>query len=328
MPGIDGEAPAPAGATVDPAPAGGEVIPAGELSSAAPDPATSSTGTEAGSAPSNTSPSGAQGDGRSSQEFAPSLLDEAAAKPATEPPKPADAAPEPSSKDADGAAKPADGQSPAKDAPAAADGKPGDQAQPGAEGEPAAPSAPIEYAFTMEGEDGARVALDLSQVDQERLGAFTGLLNEARVAPETAQRFVDMHLAETRRVADQVATRQWEVFQEQQRASRDEVMADPVLGGSRHDTAMKDIMKAIDGWSSRRTDAPRSADEIQAERQQLMDDFRATGIANRRSLLSLLHYFGETFYKEATPRPAPPPRAPAPTGRDRGLSRYGNTTPR
>jgi hypothetical protein len=59
-----------------------------------------------------------------------------------------------------------------------------------------------------------------------------------------------------------------------------------------------------------------------------MDDFRATGIANRRSLLHLLHWVGDTYVKEGQPRPAPPPRTPAPpTGRDRGLQRYRHTTP-
>lgn len=324
MPGIEDPAAAAAASTSDVASAtGGNVIPAGESPSAASVPEPSGTATaDAGSQPSNTGSSGSPAGGPSTNEFAPSLLDEAAAKPATEPSKPADAAPDP------GAAKPADAQPPATPAPAAADGQPQDQVQPGADGEPAAPPAPIEYAFTMDGEGGERVPLDLAQVDAERMGAFTGLLNEARVAPDVAQKFVDMHLQEMRRVADHIATHQWEVFREQQRQAREEVMADPVLGGSRHDTAMKTIMSAIDRWSMRPTDQQRSAEAIQAERQQLMDDFRATGIANRRSLLSLLHYFGDAFVKEAQPRPAPPPRTPAPGARDRATSRYGNTTPR
>jgi hypothetical protein len=319
MPGIDGEgAPQAAGATdpvasnpaADPAPA----TPEPAAPSPSPDPAPAAGAAD----PAAAAPAGSD---KPANEFAPSLLDEAAQKPATDAPKPADAAP------ADGAAKPAGDQPPADKAPAAADGKPGDQAQPGADGQPAAPPAPIEYAFTMEGADGQRVALAADQVDPERMGAFTGLLNEVRVAPEAAQRFMDLHLAEMKRVADHLAEKQWEVFREQQRVAREEVMSHPVLGGSRHDTAMKDVMKAIDGWSNRRTDQPRSAEEVQAERKQLMDDFRATGIANRVSLLSLLHYFGENFFKEAQPHAAPPPRAPAPTGRDRSLSRYRNTTP-
>ncbi len=323
MPGEGEGAPAAAGATDQLAPAGGPPESAAGESSSGQSAGTSSTPAAANDTPSNTSPSGSDRtpSSGSTNEFAPSLLDEAGAKPATEAPKPADAAA------VDAAAKPADAQPPAQPAPAAADGKPADQAKPDGQGEPAAPPAPIEYAFTMEGADGNRVALDASQVDPERMGAFTGLLNEARVAPETAQKFVDMHLAEMRRVADRTAEHQWEVFREQQRVSRDEVMAHPVLGGSRHDTAMQTIMSAIDAFGLRKTDSPRSADDVTSERRRLMDDFRATGIANRVSLLEFLHWVGDTYVKEAVPRPAPPPRAAMPTGRDRGLSRYRSTTP-
>jgi hypothetical protein len=59
-----------------------------------------------------------------------------------------------------------------------------------------------------------------------------------------------------------------------------------------------------------------------------MDDFRATGIANRASFLRLLHWVGDTYLREGAARPAPPPRAPAPNGQDRASRRYGATTSR
>lgn len=255
------------------------------------------------------------------KEFAPSLLDEAAKTPAAEPPKP-----EPASKDA----APADGTPPAAKEPAAAAKAADEPAKPDAakpaEAKPAEPPAPIEYAFTYP--EGVKP----DDVDAERMGAFTGILNEFRAAPEAGQKLLDLHLGEMGRVAreteQRVSDRQWDAFAEQQRVSREQVMADPVLGGSRHDTAIKTVMSVLDAYALRDQDGKaRTADAVAAERKELLDDFRATGIANRRSMLSLMHWIGDKYIREGKPRPAPPPRSPNPANAQRGTGRYRNTTP-
>jgi hypothetical protein len=251
------------------------------------------------------------------KEFAPSILDEAA-KPTAEPLKPGEAAP------AKDAAKPAEAKPSDKKEPAAAEAKPGEK--PG-EAKPAEPPAPIEYKFTLP------ETIKPEDVNPERMNAFTGILQEVRAAPESAQKLLNLHLDEVTRIAHEVeqrvSERQWDVFAEQQRKSRDEVMADPVLGGSRHDTAIRTVMSVLDAYGLRdqTSSNPRSADAIAAERKQLLDDFRATGIANRASFLRLLNWAGETFVKEGRARPAMPPRAPNPSAQQRGVNRYRNTTP-
>jgi hypothetical protein len=251
------------------------------------------------------------------KEFPPSILDEAV-KPTAEAKEPAKDAPAPDKPAAD--AKP-----PAKEEPAAKEAKPGEAKAPDAK--PAEPPAPIEYAFKYPD------TIKPTDLDAEKLGAFTGILQETRTPPEAAQKFMDMHLAEMQRVAAEterrVSERQWEVFAEQQRESRERVMADPELGGSRHDTMLKTVMSVIDSYGLRKdpNGKTRTADSIAAERKELLDDFRATGIANRPSLLRLMNWAGDTFIREGKPRPAPAPRSPAADPATRGLRRYSSTTP-
>ena len=244
------------------------------------------------------------------KEFAPSLLDEAA-KPTAEP-KPGEKPPEPAKADepakpADKAAeKPGDGKPPAKDEPAA---KP-------------EPPAPIEYAFTYP--EGVKPA----DLDAERMGAFTGILNESRVPPAAAQKMLDLHLDEVRRVEQAITDRQWDVFASTQKEWRDQTMADPEIGGSRHETALRTVMSLVDAYGQRfqGTKEPRNAEAIAAERKEMLDVFRATGAANNRLILGLLHFAGDKL-REGSPRPAPPPRGPNPNTGSRGTGRYRNTTP-
>ena len=249
-------------------------------------------------------------------EFPPSVLDEAA-KPTADA-KPGDAAP------AKDAAPPADAKPSDKKEPAADAAKPGDKV---ADAKPAEPPAPIEYAFTYP--DGVKP----DDVNPERMGAFTGILNEVRASPEVGQKLLDLHLGEVTRVAqeaDQRALeRQWDVFTAQNKDWRDKVMADPELGGSRHATAIKTVMGLIDAFSLREQTGknPRSADTIAAERKELLDVARATGAVNNPTFLRLLHWAGDRIAREGSPRPAPPPRQQNPNAGNRGVNRYKATTP-
>ena len=263
------------------------------------------------------------------KDFAPSLLDEAV-KPTAEA-KPAEA--KAGDKPADAAA--ADAKPSDKKEPAAADAKPADakadEKKPAeakaADAKPAEPPAPIKYEFKFP--EGVKA----EDLNPEQMDAFSGILNEVRVPPEKAQALLDMHLGEIQRISkevgEQVAERQWNVFNEQQRKSREEVMADPELGGARHDTAIKTVMSVLDAFSLRDQTSknPRSSDVISAERKQILDDFRATGIANRASLLRLLNWVGETYVKEGKPHLPGPPRGGNQNPQNRGLRRYSGTTP-
>jgi hypothetical protein len=240
------------------------------------------------------------GDAKTGNEFKPSVLDAAAA-----PEKPA------GDKPADKDAKPGE----AKPAAAAKPGEAAKPAEPGKEGAPAEQApAPIEYAFTYpEG-------ISADSVNKERMGAFTGILNEGQVKPEVAQKFLDLHLTEmgeaTKRIQGELAQKQWDVFNATQTAWREAEMSDPVLGGARHNTAMRTVMGLVDQYAG---DA--------AHRSRLLDAFRITGIANNPDFLLFMHNAGVDLTREAEPHPAPPPRTPAPSREQRGLNRYRGTTP-
>ena len=261
-------------------------------------------------------------DAKPARDFAPSLLDEAAKATRDLPTadaKPGDAAP------AKDAAKPADAKPSDKKEPAADAAKPGDAKA--ADAKPAEPPAPIEYAFTYP--DGIKP----EDVNPERLGAFTGILNEVRANPEAGQKLLDLHLEEVSRIAQETeqraSERQWDVFANQQKDWRDKVMADDELGGARHATAIGTVMSLVDAFSLREQSGknPRTSEAIAAERKELLDVARMTGVANNPTFLRLLHWAGEKLVKEGKPRPASPPRQGPVDPAQRGLRRYQGTTP-
>jgi hypothetical protein len=278
---IAAAAPAVTEALVAPA-ASVPVAPAGESVSSTPATTSSPTETSSTSSEATASPTSSPDAGKPANEFQPSLLDSA-----TQP----DSAPKPEGT-AD-AAKPAEAKT---DAP----------------GE--TPPAPIKYEFTFpEG-------FDQSGVNSERMSAYTGLLGESKIAPEIGQKLLDMHLNETRTIAETIAQRQWDVFNEAQNKWRDEVMADPVLGQRDAEgkmPAISTIMSLVDLYGGNA-----------AERQGLLDAFRITGAANNPHVLRFMHRAATALAREGTPHPAPPPRSIPGDPRERRMTaRYGNTTP-
>ena len=217
---------------------------------------------------------------KAANEFAPSLLD-AAAQPQSAP-------------------APQEG-TPAGDKPA--------DAKPDAPGE--TPPAPITYEFKYP--DG----FDPSGVNSERMSAYTGILGDAKVAPEIGQKLLDLHLNELGHVTESIAQRQWDVFNETQNKWRSEVMSDPELGGQNHQGAIRTIMSLVDQYGGNAQ-----------ERKDLLDAFRITGAANNPAVLRFMHRAGKALSREAEPHPAPPPRSVTADPRQRRMnSRYGSTTP-
>ena len=323
--GVGGGGGAPGGAAADPPAAAAEAAPAAAAPAA--DAAAAAPAADAAKPAADVPLPGADAtkpaadaaaaaEAKPAHDFAPSLLDEAA-KPTADA-KPGEAAP------AKDAAKPADAKPSDKKEPAADAAKPGEKP---ADAKPAEPPAPIEYAFTYP--DGVKP----EDLNAERLGAFTGILNEVRATPEVGQKLLNLHLEEASRLAQEVeqraSERQWDVFANQQKDWRDRVMADPELGGSRHATAIKTVMGLIDAFSLRvpENGKARDAGVIAAERKELLDVARMTGVANNPTFLRLLHWAGDTLTREGKARPAPPPRQQTPNAGNKGLNRYKGTTP-
>lgn len=246
---------------------------------------------------------------KAAREFAPTLLHEAI----SEEQKKSQEQKDPAAKDGKTPEKPADEKVAAKaeekdkktDAPEKKDDK--DSATKDAPGEKL--PAPV-YEFKLP-ED-----FKPEDLDNESMTAFKNVLGEDRVAPERAQQLLDMHIGEIKKVAGVLEQRQWDAFQNVTKTWRDETMADPVIGGSRHATAMNTVMNFVNEYGG---DA--------ADRTALLEVFKATGITNNRHFLSVLHRAGEAMSREARPHPVPPQRVAAKSMQDKRLGRYQNTTP-
>lgn len=172
------------------------------------------------------------------------------------------------------------------------------------------PSAPVKYEFKYpEG-------FDTSTLNSERMSAYTGILGEGKVSPEHGQKLLDMHLQELNTAAEKIAQRQWDVFNETQNRWRSEAQADPEIGGDKFATSIRTIMALVDQFGGNAQ-----------ERAALLDAFKITGAGNNPSMLRFMHRAAQGLSKEAVPTPAPPPRMPQTRGRERGLSRYRESTP-
>lgn len=134
---------------------------------------------------------------------------------------------------------------------------------------------------------------------KEALDGYTGVLKETGVAPEVGQRLLDMHLAEVQRMAD-AAPQQW---QQAFKATRDgwvqQVLADPQLGGSGHQTAMTAAARGRDTLT--RDWSPQQKGELESY-------LRTTGSGDHPVFLRLLYSAARL-----TDEPAPPPPAHIPS---------------
>lgn len=84
------------------------------------------------------------------------------------------------------------------------------------------------------------------KVNQDEIEEFTKTVGEFGVPQEAAQKLMDMHTKAVESITKQVAANQWEVFNNTQRDWVTQVMADPILGGSGHQTAMNMAAQARD----------------------------------------------------------------------------------
>ena len=172
--------------------------------------------------------------------------------------------------------------------------------------EPAKPE-PIKYeAFKLP--EGARP-------DDPAFVEATTILSELGVPQERAQALIDKHVGAMNAYAQQLSQRQHDVFAETRAAWRTEVMADPLLGGAGHKTAMAAVARMRDLF-------------VPADERKAFDDFcRLTGAGDHPVFNKLLYRASLRFDE---PAPAPQPQNPAP---DRGgnakrgaASRYNHPT--
>lgn len=142
------------------------------------------------------------------------------------------------------------------------------------------------------------------QVDDKRLGDFTTLLGEHKISPEVGQALLDRHFEAMQEFATQAYQEQHAAFARVRGAWREEVLADPQIGGSGHETAMKSIATVLESF-------------VPAEEQKAMDEFlENTGAGDNPYFLRMMHRIARWRNEPSAP-PAPQrpnPKANTPPG--------------
>lgn len=166
------------------------------------------------------------------------------------------------------------------------------------------------------------------KIDDGQRQELTDAFDALRVDPKLgAQKLIDLHNKQMEAFAKQKDTDQWATWNKVNQGWKEQVLADPVLGGASHKTAMGVVARMRDLAMSSATPGTPRYDKEKAE----FDDFIArTGAGNHPAFLRLLHNFGRRFDEAAPPPPNPQP--PRDIGRKPGESRrdrlYSNSNSR
>jgi len=180
------------------------------------------------------------------------------------------------------------------------------------EGEPASKETPSETLEPISYDLKFPETVDPAMVNQDVIGEYKGVLAEIKAPPEVAQKLLDMHINTLREATTKLAEAQWDVFNRQQEAWKQEVLSDPVLGGSRHQTAMKECGSFIQQFGG-------SSEEIKA----IWDVMSSTGAGNNPHIVRMIHRAAMAMAVEGSPRPAPPPKTPQLSRDQKMQGRYG-----
>lgn len=199
----------------------------------------------------------------------------------------------------------------AKPADKPAEAKPGDKPAEAKSAEAAKP-APVQYqAFQFP--EGVKIA------DQKAFDEATGILAQHQISQEVAQDLVNRHVKAMQDYAAHVASEQQRVFAETRKGWRNEVMADDLIGGSGHQTAMGVVARMRDLFVP------------EAERKAFNDFLRLTGAGDHPLFNKLLYRIGMKFDEAPQapmPHNPPPDRGKAPGGRRAALYDHATSVAR
>jgi hypothetical protein len=252
----------------------------------------------------------------------PSLLQQTAAK---EPPKvePGAAEKPPEAKPVDAKppdAKPAEGDKPAEPAKPA-EPKPGEAVDPAkpAEGDKAAPLAAVEYKYALP---------ENVKLPDPVKAELHGVLDAFRADPANVQPLVDFYNTRVQEFAKEVETSNRRVFNEMRAENRKAIMADPVLGGSGHQTTAQAVARMRDLLIPKDMLQPRKFDDGKP-RLSVADEFlESTGAGDHPVLWHMLHnaarYLDEPQARDVPANVRPPKDIGKPPGRGRLRDLYNN----
>jgi len=141
---------------------------------------------------------------------------------------------------------------------------------------------------------------------EERMKKFTDVLGAHKGSQELGQQLVDMHMAELTQAQEQWRTSQYKAWNDAQNGWKDQVRADPEIGGARLETALQQAKSVIKTYGG-----------SEAEQTAVLEALTLTGAGNHPAIVRLLSRVGAAL-TESAPAPATPP-TPQP---DRALKRY------
>lgn len=149
----------------------------------------------------------------------------------------------------------------------------------------------------------------------ERKTEFLGVLDGFRADPSNVQPLIDFHVAEVNRQAEVLSQQQHDVFNDTRKTWRDEIKADPQMGGSGFQTTVGAVARMRDLLVSSH---PVGTPEYDRDAKSFNEAARITGFGDHPAIWRLLHNAAR-YLDEA--KPLAVDIAPAPTGRQPGSKR-------
>jgi len=166
----------------------------------------------------------------------------------------------------------------------------------------AAPEAPAQTE-TAPAEEPPAIAYEFTlpegvKLEDKALEEFKSVLGEHRAQPELAQKLLDRHIAEVNRIHEQTQQRQHDVWETTQTQWRDQVKADPEIGGSRFETTITTCAGLVRNYGG-----------SQQEIAELTQALNYTGAGNNPAIIKWIARIGAAL-KEGRPAPSAPPAQP------------------
>lgn len=146
---------------------------------------------------------------------------------------------------------------------------------------------------------------DTMKMDDAQRGELSAALDAFRADPtKGAQQIIDIGSKVITDYAEQLRRDQWTVFNDTQTDWQSKVMADPILGGAGHDTAM---ILVGQGRNKLVSTHPVGSEGFTEDMKAFNEFARITGAGNHPVLLRILHRAGKLFAEAAPPPPDPRP---------------------
>lgn len=205
---------------------------------------------------------------------------------------------------------------------AAADVKPEGDKSAAAESAPAPAPEPVKIEWDLKWPETIKA-------DEKQTADFTGALEslirpkEGETPSHAAQRLIDMHNEAMVAYDKQVRQQQIDVWNQTRQSWVKQALADPMIGGAGHDTAMSVIARMRDLFVS---DHKPGTKEYAADEKEFNDFLRVTGAGDHPAFLKFAYRVGARFDEPTIPAPGAKPTKTNGANPNR-RSLYSNTPP-